>query len=148
MPDFQKVYIIKAPMPEVWDFMADIRRVGKLIPGCKGVETVNDKTSIITVQAKVGLISANFKIKTNIVEAEPPSLLVATGKGEDSRMASFIDLKNRLSLKSLSEKETEVTFKTQAAVSGRLGGLGWGVMKKKAEKMAEIFVSEVKKALE
>lgn len=148
MPDFQEVYSIKAPLSRVWDFLVDIKKVGKLIPGCQGVEVVDDKTSIVTVQTKVGFISARFKIKTSVVEEDPPRSLVAVGKGEDSRMASYINLKNFLSLKPLSESETEVTFKAETMVSGRLGNLGWGVMKKKAEGMAKTFVAEVKKALE
>jgi carbon monoxide dehydrogenase subunit G len=48
----------------------------------------------------------------------------------------------------LSDNETEVFYASEAAVVGRLGKFGLGVMKKKAESLAREFAQAFKNKVE
>ena len=141
-------FSVKAPIGKVWDFLLDPHKLAACVPGCEGVEVLDENTYLTSVKAKVGPISARFKIRLTINEKDPPYRLVTTGKGEDSGMASSLLSKNEIRLQSLSEGETEIHYRSDISVLGTLGRFGEGIMRKKAKEVGEQFAQTLKSKIE
>jgi len=144
----EETFSVRAPIKKVWDFLLDANQLASCVPGCEGVETLDEKTYLTTVKAKVGPISARFKIRLTIIEKDPPNRLLTTGKGEDSKMASSLVSKNEIRLNFLSEGETEIHYRSDISVLGTLGKFGEGIMRKKAKEIGEQFVSALRTKIE
>jgi len=144
----EEKFSIKAPIGKVWDFLLDARQLASCVPGCEGVEILDENTYMTSIKVKVGPISARFKIRLTINEKEPPHRLLTTGKGEDSMMASSILSKNEIQLHSLSEAETEIHYRSDVSVLGTLGKFGEGIMRKKAKEVGGQFALVLKSKIE
>ena len=100
------------------------------------------------MKAKIGPISANFKIRIDISEMNPPAYLKSTMRGEDSMMASNLNASNVIELKRLEPEKTEIYYRSEVTVLGRLGKFGEGIMKRKAKDVGEEFARSLKERLE
>jgi hypothetical protein len=141
-------FAIKAPISKVWDFLLNAQALASCVPGCEGVEVVDENTYVTSIKVKVGPISARFKMRLTIVEREPPRRLLTTGKGGDSKMASSLVSKNEIKLNVISEKETDFYYRSDVSVLGTLGKFGEGIMRKKAKDVGEQFAQALKSKLE
>jgi len=56
-------------------------------------------------------------------------------------------MKNRLDLVALGPSETEVRYRSEVSVLGRLGSIGFSVMKEKVKRQAEEFADNVRRQL-
>jgi len=144
----EEKFSIKAPVEKVWDFLLDAPQLASCVPGCEGVEVIDENTYLTSIKTKVGPISAKFKIRLTILEKERPHRILTSGKGEDSMMASTMISKNEIQLKTLSDKETEVTYRSDVSVLGTLGKFGEGIMRKKAKEIGEKFASNIRSKIE
>lgn len=144
----EEKFSVKAPIEKVWNLLLDAPLLASCVPGCEGVEVLDQNTYLTSVKAKVGPISARFKIRLTINEKDPPHRLVTTGKGEDSGMASSLLSKNEIRLQSLSEGETEIYYRSDVSVLGTLGKFGEGIMRKKAKEVGEQFAQALKSKIE
>jgi carbon monoxide dehydrogenase subunit G len=136
--DIEKNLIVAAPIDRVWKLLLDPKVMAGCVPGVQSVELLSDTEYLANIKVKVSFISANFKIKTTILETRPPHYLRCEGTGEDSSVASSL---KQVTEMFLSEQAggTEVRIKTHAEVFGRLGSFGLSVMKTKADRMWEEF---------
>lgn len=141
-------FIIKAPLKNVWDFLMGIEGVGTCIPGCEEVKAIDEHNFQGVVRVKVGPISASFKINANIIEIAPPTHLTSIVKGEDKGKSSFFISENVLDLKGLSPNVTEVSYKSEVNIVGRLATFGDKIIRVKAKQLEENFVSSLKEKLE
>ena len=144
----EEKFSVKAPIGKVWEFLLDAHQLASCVPGCEGVEVIDENTYLTSIKAKVGPISARFKIRLTINEKEPPYRLLATGKGEDSKMASSLLSKNEIRLHSLSGEETEIHYRSDVSVLGTLGKFGEGIIRKKAKEVGEQFALFLKSKIE
>jgi len=144
----EEKFSIKAPIRKVWDFLLDAHQLASCVPECEGVEVIDENTYLTFMKAKVGPISARFKIRLTINEKDPPHRLLTTGRGEDSKMASSLLSKNEIRLHSISEEETEVHYRSDVSVFGTLGKFGEGIMRRKAKEVGEQFVLSLKSKIE
>jgi len=144
----EEKFAITAPLDQVWNFFLDTKSVASCVPGCEGIETVDNNSYTARIKAKVGPISANFKIAINITDLSPFEYIKATIKGQDSKVASNLFASSVLTFQSLGHQETEVYYRSEVSILGRLGMFGESVMKKKAKELGEQFVAAIKKQLE
>ena len=141
-------FVIKTPIQKVWDFLMVLEGVGACIPGCEEVRAIDEKNFQGVVKVRVGPISARFKINASIIEIDPPTHLTSIIKGEDKGKASFFKSENVLDLKGLSPNETEVSYKSEISIVGRLAAFGDKIIRVKAKQLEENFVNSLKGKLE
>ena len=141
-------FVVNAPVDRVWNFLLDARSLAGCVPGCNHAEPAGENAYRALMKAKIGPISANFKIRIDIAESNPPTFLRSTMRGEDSKMASNLTASNVIELTSLEPEKTEIYYRSEVNVLGRLGKFGEGIMKRKAREVGEQFVRSVKERLE
>ena len=148
MPVFEEQFEVGTPPDAVWAFMLDPRRVAPCIPGCDGLEIVDERTYRLRLTVRVGFLSTSQDLRVEIVEAEPPRRLVSAGRGEDGRLGSRVEIRTTLLLTPIGDGATSVAYASDVTVLGRLGSIGDAVMKVKAGQLAGQFALRVKAALE
>lgn len=148
MPVFEERFEVGAPPEAVWAFLLDPKRLAPCIPGCDELEVVDERTYHLRLAVKVGFLSTRQDIRMEIVETDPPRRLVSQGRGEDSRLASRVEVRTSLELSPAGDGATAVAYTSDVTVLGRLGSIGDAVMKVKAKEIAGAFARNVKTALE
>jgi carbon monoxide dehydrogenase subunit G len=136
--DIEKSMVVRAPIDQVWRLLLDPKVMAGCVPGVQSVQVLSDTDYLADIKVKISFISANFKIKTTILETRPPNYLRCEGTGEDSSVASSLKQTTEMFL-TQQQGGTEIRIKTRAEVFGRLGSFGLSVMKTKADRMWEEF---------
>ena len=148
MPVIEERFEVAATPDVVWAFLLDPARLATCIPGCDRLDIVDATTYRVRLTVKVGFLSSSQDLRMTVVEAEPPRRLVATGRGEDTRLGSQVDVRNTLELAPAGAGATTVSYRSEVKVLGRLGSVGDAVMKVKARELAGQFAERVRAAIE
>ncbi len=144
----EEKFSVKSPIQKLWDSLLDPEIIGRCIPGCEAVETINDKEYDSIIKAKVGFIAVRFKIRTVIVEMIPYSLIRTVGEGSELRKLGHFKQKTRINFNPLSENETEVAYHSEVSIVGKLATFGDRILRVKAKEIGKEFADAVKKRLE
>lgn len=145
---FEDRFTVRAPIDEVWAFLRDPERVGRCIPGAETIEPVDDTHYRVVAGAKVGFLSVSFAMTVTVTEIDEPRRLVSIAEGMDSRLKERVRLTSALGLEPLDARTTEVGYRIDLAVFGKLAALGLGVIKGKARQMATDFAAAIRAGLE
>jgi carbon monoxide dehydrogenase subunit G len=145
---FEKTAIVKAPLQKVQDFLWDPQRLASCIEGCQKVEVIEpQKKYTALVEAKVGPFKTNFAMDLEVLEIGEFHIK-ARAEGKDSRIAASLKQQIELHLKKILDNETELSFKTDVNILGKLATLGHWMIKKKADELMGLFVSRMKAEIE
>jgi carbon monoxide dehydrogenase subunit G len=143
---FQGNLLIARPIEKVWEFLWDIERLSKCIPGCQAVKTVKERERYeLSVKDSVGPIAVQLELLADVKKLEPLKRIEIVMQGKDK--AGGVRQTMVLALAS-GENDTRVDFVTDVNVFGRLGTLGYPFVKKKAEAVIKEFGDNVKGAIE
>jgi|GEM_PF-106526 len=134
-------FVISASQQDVWDFFLDIPKVSTCVPGAEKVEQVDDNTFAGTLTVKVGPIKANFSGQATLTDLTPPQSLTATAQGKDKTTSSMVSATFTATLTEIEPGQTEVAFKVDVAIRGRLGQFGQAVIRETAKQITQIFVN-------
>jgi carbon monoxide dehydrogenase subunit G len=141
-------FVVAAPRQRVWEAIKDPAVVAPCIPGCQSVEVISPTLYKAKIRVQVGPIKADFNVDVEIIAETPPEEVRSRTRGEEGSRASSLSAENTLRLTALGEGETEVFYASEAAVVGRLGKFGLGVMRKKAESLGRDFALAFKQKVE
>jgi len=142
--NFHHTVIIPAPRDKVWQFLLDIPRVGKCIPGVEKVEPLGDNKYKGTVKQRVGPIGVTLEGTMTVVETDEQAGRAAmTAEGADKRIGGAVRAKMTMNVKEVAPSQTELTVDTDANIGGRLGEFGGAVIKKKADQTMEQFAKNI-----
>ena len=135
------------PIQRVWDLLQEPRRFMGAMPGVQSIEIRDETTFDLTVAQRVGPFRVQFQVTMNLVEVTPPTRLVATGQGKESsgtllRIPSAI-----LELEALGEERTRLSYEIEFSLMGKLGTLGYPMIKHKAGEMSKTFADNLRKEL-
>ena len=141
-------FSVQAPQQRVWDFLIDPTQMVACVPGCSKVEQVGENTYRATMTAKVAYITFSAATEVTITHMDPPRELESVARGEDKRLGSNMQLTATLRLSPQGEDATEVAYRADVSLWGKLGTLGEPVFRQKATQMSREFVQCVKSKLE
>ena len=144
---FQGNLVIARPVEKVWEFLWDVEKLSRCIPGCQNVKTLKEREKYeLTVKDNVGPISVQFDLMADVKKMDPLQRIEVAMEGKDFKSGG---VRQTMAL-ALTPKgdETEIVFETDVNVFGRLGTLGYPFVKKKAEAVIKEFGDNVKSAIE
>ncbi|MFQ5825898.1 MAG: SRPBCC domain-containing protein [Dehalococcoidia bacterium] len=140
--------MVAAPTERVWQFIFDVEAMASCVPGMERAEQIDDKTYAGAVTARVGPISATFEVKGVIADVEPLQRIVLNIDGRDKRTASTLKGKMVLDLASLSQGGTQLSYKADVSIRGRLGQFGDGIIRETASLLIDDFAARMRSRLE
>ncbi len=144
----EEKFSVKSPIQKLWDSMLDPEIIGPCIPGCEAVEPINDREYDSVIKARVGFIAVRFKIKTVIEEIVPYRFIRTVGKGNEQKKLGHFRQKTEINFNELSENETEVSYRSDVSIVGKLATFGDRILRAKAKEIGKQFAEAVKKRLE
>jgi uncharacterized protein len=139
---------IRAPAAKVWDFLIDIDQFASCVPGLERATQIDERTFEGVVGAAVGPISGKFTFRSTIVDRVPPSSMTVQTDGTDSVTKSDVGAKLIVRLAETAEKRTELDYRADIAIKGRLAILGDMVMRATGALLLEEFARRLKEKLE
>lgn len=135
------------PVDKAWDFLIDINKFSTCLPGIDEVKQIDDKTFDGVISASVGPISGKFFFRSTIVESRPPAQMIVRTEGTDSVTKSKVEADMTVDLRSVSEAKTEMDYKADVQIKGRLAILGDMVLRATATLILEEFTRRLHKGL-
>lgn len=143
----QKV-TIQAPVDKVWEFVNDIAKVSKCVPGVESFEKVDDDTYLGALKVRVGPIGVTLNGKVIVVERDAENMRSRMDvSAAEKRLNSAVTAHATLTAVSRSATETELQIHTESSILGKLGEFGQAVMRKKADQIVEEFARNMAKAI-
>jgi carbon monoxide dehydrogenase subunit G len=138
---------LDAPMEKAWDFLIDINKFSTCLPGIDSVKQIDDRTFDGIISANVGPISGKFNFRSTIVESRPPEQMVVRTEGMDSVTKSTINADMTVDLRKVSETKSQMDYKADVKIKGRLGILGDMVLRATATLILQEFTKRLHKGL-
>jgi len=141
-------FTVDAPLEETWNFLIDFERMSVCMPGVEEVARVDQNSYSGKVTVKVGPIATSFQGKVIKTLEEPPHLLKAKLQGRDAKTASMVTGEFTSELSEPEASKTEVAYKFDIAIRGRLGQFGQAVILDTSRQLTDEFVACVRKRVE
>ncbi len=145
----QERFTVKAPIDRVWDYVTDPVKFSSSVPGCESLQVTGERTYLAVVKSRVGPITVTFKFDTKITELDQARHhMKAVGAGKDIGMAGMFKHESVVDLVQVSPQETEVNYRSEIGIVGRLATFGDRIMQTKAKDIGEKFAQSVREKLE
>jgi uncharacterized protein len=138
---------LDVPVDRAWDFLIDINRFSACLPGIEEVKQIDDKTFEGALAAAVGPISGKFSFRSTIVESRPPDQMVVRTEGTDSVTKSIVNADMTVDLRKLTDNKTQMDYKADVKIKGRLAILGDMVLRATATLILQEFARRLHKEL-
>jgi carbon monoxide dehydrogenase subunit G len=88
-----------------------------------------------------------FKVKTLIDEIQPLTFIHTVGEGRELRNLGSFKQKTSIHLNELSKDETEVSYRSEVSIVGRLATFGDRVLRHKASEIGKEFADQVNRGI-
>jgi carbon monoxide dehydrogenase subunit G len=108
---------------------------------------VDERHYEITLEQRVAFLTARFDARLQLQEVRPPESVSFVLEGKDGRIASSIKVGTTISLRDTGTGQTEVMYRNDMSVFGRLGAIGFAAIKRKAQDVQAEFARRANAAL-
>ena len=135
------------PTQKAWDFLIDINKFSTCLPGIDEIKQIDDKTFDGIISATVGPISGKFSFRSTIVESRPPDQMIVRTEGTDSVTKSTVNADMTVDLRGISENKTEMDYRADIKIKGRLAILGDMVLRATATLILQEFTRRLHQGL-
>jgi uncharacterized protein len=138
---------LDVPVQKAWDFLIDINKFSTCLPGIDEVKQIDDKTFDGIISATVGPMSGKFNFRSTILESRPPEQMVVRTEGTDSVTKSTVNADMIVDLRSVSDDKSQMDYKAEIKIKGRLAILGDMVLRATATLILQEFTRRLHKGL-
>ena len=133
--------LIPLPQAATWAALNDPAVLKDCIPGCESITRLSGNEYEVVLTAKVGPVSAKFKGKMTVSNADPPNSYTLAFEGQGG-VAGFAKGEANVAL-TPEGGDTRLAYSAKATVGGKLAQVGArlidGVAKQLAGKFFEAF---------
>ena len=144
---FQQECVIPVERERLWDFLMDVPKVGRCVPGVETIEAVDGSAYRGGLKVQVGPIRLSLEGTITVEEADRNAWRACMrAEANDRRLGGGIRARLSLTLTPV-EIGTRVQIDTDLAVLGRIGEFGQPIIRKKADALLEEFARNLRSAL-
>jgi len=140
-------FTIAAPIGRVWDALFDVPSMVRWVPGVTAAHQLDERHYQVSVEQRVAFLTARFEATLALEDVDPPRHFSFTLEGKDGRIASTIKVVTSMALEESGPDRTEITYRNDMSVFGRLGAIGFAVIKRKAREIEDEFARRANAAL-
>jgi carbon monoxide dehydrogenase subunit G len=145
---FQQKAILPVAREPLWEFLMDVPKVAKSLPGVESVKQIDETTYEGTLRVRVGPIGLNLTGKIFLEERDKENWKAALRAEAADRMAAgAVRGKTSMTLREISPGQTEMEMETDVNILGKIGEFGQPIIRKKADTMLKEFIENIKKQL-
>lgn len=137
---------VAAPPEVLMRHLFDAQLVASCLPGCESLEAIDENTYRAVVAVGLAGINARFDLNVEVTRREALEVWAVT-RGEEGGNASTLQAETRVFLQP-GEGDTVVAYRSDVALTGRLGRFALGMMKKKAQSLGDEFAANLQQRLQ
>jgi carbon monoxide dehydrogenase subunit G len=146
--DFSHSLIVDAPAEQVWSMLRDPNSIAPAIPGFQSLNVVDDDNFSVQIAQRIGPFRASFDLRMTLTEVVKLKLIRATGQGAEAGGGLLKVPSAVVEMASLGDGKTELSFTIEFTLLGKLGAMGYPLVKRKAGEMAQLFGENLRERLE
>ena len=146
--DFSHSLIVDAPAERVWSLLRDPHSIAPAIPGFQALDVVDDDNFSVQITQRIGPFRASFDLRMTITEVVDLKLIRAAGQGAEAGGGLLKVPSAVVEMASLGDGKTELSFTVEFTLLGKLGAMGYPLVKRKAGEMAQLFGENLRDRLE
>jgi carbon monoxide dehydrogenase subunit G len=140
-------FTIAAPIDRVWAALFDVPTMVGWVPGVTAARRIDERHYEVTVEQRVAFLVARFEAALELLEVDPAGRVSFTLEGKDGRIASSIKVLTAITLASAGPALTVLTYRNDMSVFGRLGTIGFAVIRHKTREIEQEFARRANAAL-
>ncbi len=144
--NFEHRLIIDASRDAVWAVLSDFPRAASLMPDVGEVRQSEDGDYEGTMRVRVGPIGLNLAGTIQVEQDDDLGTWSMKAGAQDRRVGGGVQAQIDVTLAELSPKTSELSFKADVQLLGRLGQLGQPLIKRKAESTIRNFAENLRAA--
>ena len=123
--EISKNFSIRAPIKDVWNFMADIKKVSTCIPGAQYVESLGDNEHSVMLTINVGPIKSSYRSEVAIKSLDESNYTKEIqGRGTDIKGKGGANMEMTGKLIDNDDGTTGVTGDSMVTIQGMLAQFG------------------------
>jgi uncharacterized protein len=131
--------LVETPPEALWPLLWDVPRMAACLPGCTDAQEVTPHQRYrARMTQKVGPISLSVPLDVEILAAEPPRHLALSARGRDPLVGAEISMRVTIDCEP-ADGGARLSIGAEGQVLGKLGGLGQGIIQRKAEEALDEF---------
>ena len=131
--------LVETPPEALWPLLWDVPRMAACLPGCTDAQEVTPHQRYrARMTQKVGPISLSVPLDVEILAAEPPRHLALSARGRDPLVGAEISMRVTIDCEPAGTG-ARLSIGAEGQVLGKLGGLGQGIIQRKAEDALDEF---------
>jgi carbon monoxide dehydrogenase subunit G len=134
---------VQASNSKVWQLLWDLPRLAACLPGCEGIEEMDEATYRAHIKQSVGPFKMAMAMVISLEDVTPESRIVMAGGGDDRKGTRLKLNRGVLEVAPVSDNESEVSYTMDITLFGRMATLGYPVVKRKAGEMREEFTRRI-----
>lgn len=138
-------FTVPAPPQALLQYLFDARFMASCVPGCEALERLDDDCYRAVVAISMAGIKARFDLKVEITRRDEANVWAVT-RGDEGGNASSLQADSHVNLQP-SDEGTQVSYRSEVNVTGRLGRFALGMMKKKAQSLGDEFAGNLRQKL-
>ncbi len=129
---------IPASQADTWAALNDPQVLKGCVPGCESIEAVSENEYRVLMTARVGPVTAKFKGRMVLADANPPHAYALSFEGQGG-VAGFAKGSATVRLTPQGSAETLLSYQAKANVGGKLAQVGSRLVDAAAQKVAAEF---------
>ncbi len=129
---------IDKELDKVWDFLLDLEKCGKCMPGVVDVMLIDDRTAEWILEVKLGFITKKIKLKTVLVDKTPKEKFSFHGESD------MLDLDGEM-IFIKQNTSTELNVELNLKPKGSMAIIINNVIEKEFKDKNQEFIENVKK---
>ena len=142
--NFEQRSIIPAAREELWEFLLDLPRMARCVPGAEEVVAAGDGEYTGRLRVKIGPIQLALQGAMKILERDREHWkAVARAEAKDRRVGGGANITGNMTLLESGPSATELIIHGQVRFLGKLGEFGEPIIRKQADAVAATFVRNV-----
>ena len=143
--NIEKEHVFQVPREELWNLLLDPTRLVHCIPGCENLEAVGPDVFHSDLKVGVASIKGTYAGRVEISEKQFPSHYKLSVEGEAPQ--GFVSGLASINLAEQGARETRLSIKADAQVSGLIASVGQRFLSGIAKQMLGLFFRNIEKEL-
>ncbi len=145
---FSQTCTIPVARERLWDFLMDVPRVSRCLPGVERVAPLEGNAYQGVFRVKLGPISIGLEGVVAIEEQSRGAWRAALrADATERKLGGGMRARARMSLAPAGDGATTLTVETDLTLLGKIGEFGQPLIKKKADALLQEFAANIKSAL-
>ena len=128
--------------------LIDPNSIAPAIPGFQALDVIDDDNFSVQIGQRIGPFRARFDLCITLTEVVDLKLIRATGRGAEAGGGLLKVPSAVVEMASLGDRKTELSFNIEFTLLGKLGAIGYPLVKRKAGEMAQLFGENLRERLE